>query len=83
MRRVSNRSSLPSHLPSARAEKDWVFGDVRTSGVEGVWSLLKRSIIGAYHKITLTALAGNWNRPRPGNVHNYMWGFRGIFGHNM
>ena len=31
---------------------EWVRGDVHTNTVESVWSLLKRSIIGAYHKIS-------------------------------
>ncbi len=32
--------------------KEWVNGKVHTNTVEGVWSLLKRSIIGAYHKVS-------------------------------
>ena len=27
-------------------------GDVHTNSIEGVWSLFKRSIIGAFHKIS-------------------------------
>jgi transposase-like protein len=34
-----------------RAE-EWVRGDVHTNGVEGVWSLFKRSIIGSYHHLS-------------------------------
>jgi transposase-like protein len=34
-----------------RAE-EWVRGDVHTNGIENAWSLFKRSIIGAYHKIS-------------------------------
>lgn len=30
----------------------WVVGKVHTNGIEGVWSLFKRSIIGAFHKIS-------------------------------
>ncbi len=33
-------------------ELEWVNGDVHTNTVESVWSLLKRSIIGSYHKIS-------------------------------
>lgn len=33
-------------------EHEWVNGKVHTNTVESVWSLLKRSIIGAYHKIS-------------------------------
>ena len=34
-----------------RAEQ-WVIGDVHTNSIEGVWSLFKRSIVGAFHKIS-------------------------------
>lgn len=30
----------------------WVVGDVHTNSIEGVWSLFKRSIIGAFHKMS-------------------------------
>ena len=32
--------------------KEWVHGDIHTNGVENVWSLLKRSIMGTFHKIS-------------------------------
>lgn len=38
-----------------RAE-EWVRGDVHTNGVESVWSLLKRSIVGSYHKVSVKHL---------------------------
>ena len=38
-----------------RAE-EWVRGDVHTNSVEGVWSLLKRSIVGSYHKVSVKHL---------------------------
>ena len=28
-------------------------GDVHTNGIEGVWSLFKRSIVGTFHKMSL------------------------------
>jgi transposase-like protein len=34
------------------SEKEWVRGDVHTNGIEGVWSLFKRSVIGSYHQIS-------------------------------
>jgi transposase-like protein len=37
-------------------EEEWVVGDVHTNSVESVWSLLKRSIVGAYHKISVKHL---------------------------
>lgn len=36
--------------------KEYVRGDVHTNTVESVWSLLKRSIMGAYHKLSVKHL---------------------------
>jgi len=36
--------------------KQWVHGKVHTNTVEGVWSLLKRSVIGTYHKLSMKHL---------------------------
>jgi len=33
--------------------EEWVRGEIHTNGIENVWSLLKRSIIGSYHKISV------------------------------
>ena len=35
---------------------EWVRGEVHTNTMEGVWSLLKRSIIGSYHQISVKHL---------------------------
>jgi len=35
---------------------EWVRGNVHTNGVEGLWSLLQRSLIGAFHKVTIKHL---------------------------
>ncbi len=35
---------------------EWVRGDVHTNSVENVWSLLKRSIVGSYHKVSVKHL---------------------------
>lgn len=32
--------------------EEWVRGEVHTNSIEGVWALFKRSIMGAYHKIS-------------------------------
>ena len=32
--------------------EEWIVGDVHTNSIEGVWSLFKRSIIGAFHKVS-------------------------------
>jgi transposase-like protein len=36
--------------------EEWVRGDVHTNGIESVWSLLERSIVGAYHKVSMKHL---------------------------
>src|SRR5216110_3326757 len=38
------------------SQEEWVVGDVHTNGIENVWSLFKRSIVGAFHKITVKHL---------------------------
>ena len=37
-------------------DKQYVVGDVHTNTIESVWSLLNRSIIGAYHKLSVEHL---------------------------
>ena len=32
--------------------EEWVVGGVHTNGIEGVWSLFKRSIVGTFHKMS-------------------------------
>ena len=44
------------HETVTHLEDEWVFGDVHTNSVEGVWSLLKRSIVGSFHKISVKHL---------------------------
>jgi hypothetical protein len=38
------------------SEEEWVNADVHTNSVESVWSLLKRSVIGTYHKLSIKHL---------------------------
>ena len=40
------------HRVVRHSAEEWVVGDVHTNSVEGVWSLFKRSIVGAFHKIS-------------------------------
>ncbi len=40
------------HRVVRHAVEEWVVGDVHTNSVEGIWSLLKRSIVGAFHKVS-------------------------------
>jgi transposase-like protein len=37
-------------------QDEWVRGDVHTNSVESVWSLLKRSVVGTYHRISIKHL---------------------------
>ncbi len=36
--------------------EEWVRGEVHTNGIEGVWSLVKRSIVGSYHHLSVKHL---------------------------
>jgi transposase-like protein len=47
----NTRHEVVSH----RAE-EWVRADVHTNTVEGVWSLLKRSVVGTYHQLSVKHL---------------------------
>lgn len=60
---VLHTDELPTYVGVARnlgvphesvnhSEKEYVRGDVTTNGMESVWSLLKRSIIGSYHQLS-------------------------------
>ena len=44
------------HETVNHSQEEWVNGDVHTNGIESVWSLLKRSVIGTYHKISMKHL---------------------------
>ncbi len=44
------------HETVNHSQDEWVRGDVHTNTAEGVWSLLKRSIIGSYHHLSVKHL---------------------------
>ena len=44
------------HRTVNHSAEEWVIGDVHTNSIEGVWSLFKRSIMGAFHKISVKHL---------------------------
>ena len=44
------------HETVRHSEEEWVVGDVHTNGIEGVWSLFKRSIVGTFHKMSVKHL---------------------------
>ena len=41
------------HETVRHSEDEWVVGDVHTNSIEGVWSLFKRSLMGAFHKMSV------------------------------
>lgn len=45
-----------SHDTMTHSKGERVRGEVRTNTVESVWSLLKRSIIGSYHHVSMKHL---------------------------
>jgi transposase-like protein len=40
------------HETINHSENEWVRGDVSTNYIENIWSLLKRSLVGSYHKVS-------------------------------
>ena len=44
------------HESVNHSAEEWVHGDVHTNGIESVWSLLKRSVVGTYHKVSVKHL---------------------------
>jgi transposase-like protein len=43
--------SIP-HETVDHSKEEWVRGEVSTNGIEGVWSLFKRSVVGSYHQLS-------------------------------
>ena len=41
-----------THETVNHSAEEWVRGDVHTNTIEGVFSLFKRSVVGAYHQIS-------------------------------
>lgn len=44
------------HESVNHSAEEWVRGDVHTNSVESVWSLFKRSVVGAYHQVSVKHL---------------------------
>jgi transposase-like protein len=44
------------HQTVNHSANEWTVGDVHTNGIENVWGLFKRSIVGAFHKISVKHL---------------------------
>ena len=45
-------TQTPGIKTVSHAADEWVVGEVHTNGIEGVWSLFKRSIAGTFHKMS-------------------------------
>jgi transposase-like protein len=45
-----------AHETVDHSAEEWVRGDVSTQGIESAWSLLKRSIVGSYHQLSVKHL---------------------------
>ena len=60
------------HEHISHSQDEWVRGQVHTNGIENVWSLLKRALVGAYHLVSvkhLDAYLSEWEY-RYNNRHN-------------
>ncbi len=44
------------HETVNHSKEEWTRGDVHTNSVENIWSLLKRSVVGSYHKVSIKHL---------------------------
>ena len=40
------------HLTVNHSKKEWVRGEIHTNGIENIWALLKRAIMGSYHHLS-------------------------------
>jgi transposase-like protein len=49
-------AGIANHETVNHRAEEWVRGEVHTNSVEGVWSLLKRSIVGSYHQLSVKHL---------------------------
>lgn len=50
--KVVMKGSGREHHRVNHRDGEWVRGDVHTNGIEGAWSLFKRSVVGAYHQLS-------------------------------
>ena len=50
---VAVETATRKHETVNHSKEEWVVGDVHTNSVEGVWSLLKRSIVGSFQKMSV------------------------------
>lgn len=50
------RDGNTNHATVNHSVEEWVRGDVHTQTIESVWSLVKRSIIGSYHQVSVKHL---------------------------
>ena len=56
MKRTDDRSLETAHETVNHSIGEYARGNVNTNSVENIWSLLKRSIIGSFHKVSIKHL---------------------------
>ena len=71
------------HETVNHSEEVWVVGDVHTNSIESVWSLFKRSIIGAFHKMSVKHMDRyleelEWRFNNRDNPHIFMYTLKRI-----
>jgi len=49
------------HKSVNHSKEEWVRGDIHTNGIENVWSLFKRSVVGAFHHVSAKHLPNYFN----------------------
>jgi len=50
------QENIKNHEIVNHSNKEWVRGDVHTGTIDGYWGLLKRGIIGSFHKVSIKHL---------------------------
>ena len=53
---IGIETATTPHRTVNHAAAQWVFGNVHTNSIESVWALFKRSIIGAFHHVSIKHL---------------------------
>jgi len=66
---------MPRHESVNHSVKEWTRGEVHTGTIDGVWSLVKRGIIGSFHRVSIKHLGRylaefetRWNHRRTADL---------------
>ena len=57
------------HATVNHSEKEWVRGEVHTGTIDGYWSLVKRGIVGSFHRMSIK------------HLHRYLFEFQWRWNH--